>query len=61
MYILRIWIETQNNCIQCLENISTVIYEVRKNTDKSHKKNTTRNDVRTIATVLEAKDVTLGQ
>lgn len=61
MYILRIWIETQNNCIQCLENISTVIYEVRKNTDKSYKKNMTGNNVRTIATVLEAKDVTLGQ
>lgn len=61
MYILRIWIKTQNNCIQCLENISTVIYEVRKNTDKTYKKNMTRNDVRTIATVLEAKDVTLGQ
>lgn len=37
------------------------MYEVRKNTDKSYKKNMTENNVRTIAAVLEAKDVTLGQ
>lgn len=37
------------------------MYEVRKNIDKSYKKNMIGNNVRIIVVVLEVKDVIFGQ